>query len=310
MNLESASAHMLSAALRYAGAGIHVFPVTQAKTPYTDHGFLEATTDRAQIEQWWTKWPNAGIGTPDFDVVDIDSYKPESEPTWARIKPLIPDDTPCNKTCRGGLQYIFAPGTLRDGRIGPGVDNRYAGRNYIVLPPSEALGGRYETIVDLLLKRPRPAPEFPLVSGSNGGFGHLLKTMSAGEKVLSDRNKATWWRGVEILRTLPPDIALGPVVELVQEWVNGNCGGDLSEVNVKKQVRGAAKFVADERSGSSRAFPRRPRPWSWNGLRFRQSRCARSSGETSRFSRLTPSISLPAGRGWGRERCSRRSRRG
>ena len=85
--------HMLSQALLYAGAGISVFPVN-AKVPLTEHGFKDATTDRRQIEAWWTTHPKAGIGTPDFDAVDVDLYKPECAPTWEAIKPLIPERTP------------------------------------------------------------------------------------------------------------------------------------------------------------------------------------------------------------------------
>src|SRR5262249_48928594 len=122
--------NMKAVALLYAGAGINVFPVN-GKAPYTEHGFHDATTDRDHVEAFWGRWPEAGIGTPDFDAVDVDLYKPASKPTWERIKPLIPRGTPCNKTGGGGLQFIFEAGTLRDGKIGPGVDNRYAGRNYI-----------------------------------------------------------------------------------------------------------------------------------------------------------------------------------
>ena len=142
---------MASAALFYAGAGINVFPVNPKKEPYTENGFKKATTEREQVERWWKRWPRAGIATPDFDVVDVDLYKPECKPTWERIRSLIPEGTPHNRTGGGGLQFLFKAGTLRDGKIGPGVDNRYAGRNYIVLPPSpHASGSRYEVVVDVL----------------------------------------------------------------------------------------------------------------------------------------------------------------
>ena len=121
--------HMLSMALNYAGAGISVFPVN-GKAPLTEHGFLEATTDKKQIEEWWAKHPQPGIATPDFDAVDVDLYKPQCKATWERIRPLIPAGTPHNRTGGGGLQYLFQPGTLKDGKIGPGVDSRFSGRGY------------------------------------------------------------------------------------------------------------------------------------------------------------------------------------
>jgi hypothetical protein len=73
--------HMLSAALFYAGEGINVFPVNDRKEPLTPRGTAErlggfhyATTHRETVEKWWNRWPDAGIGCPDFDVVDVDLY--------------------------------------------------------------------------------------------------------------------------------------------------------------------------------------------------------------------------------------------
>lgn len=243
----SAQPHMPSAALFYGGGGIHIFPVNDRKEPLTSNGFHAATTDREKIERLWAQHPQAGIATPDFDVVDVDLYKPQAKETWKRIKPLIPANTPQNRTARGGLQFIFQAGTLRREKIGPGVDNRYAGSNYILLPPSTALGGRYEAIVSVMTQKPRPAPEFP-TSSSGGEFRQLLLKMDAGEEIEDDRNKSAWWRAVEILRTLPGGTELEPVRALVQSWVDANCTGNLAEVDVAKQVRGAAKFVADERA--------------------------------------------------------------
>jgi hypothetical protein len=245
----AAGPNMLAAALNYAGAGIGVFPVN-GKAPLTERGFHDASTDREQIEAWWSDWPTAGIATPDYDVVDVDLYKPECAATWTRIRPLIPAGTPHNKTGGGGLQFFFKAGTLTDGKIGPGVDSRYAGRNYVLLPPSpHPDGGRYEAVVDVLRKNPTAAPDFPRESGSSSEFGHLVKQMDNGEKITDGRNKAAWWRAVEILRTLPANTDLEPVRALIQSWVNTNCAGELDEVDVPKQVKGAAKFVAAERNG-------------------------------------------------------------
>jgi hypothetical protein len=233
--------NMLSMALFYGGAGIHVFPVN-GKEPLTAHGFRDASNERKQIEAWWATWPQAGIATADFDVVDVDLYKPEARETWLRIRPLIPVDTPHTKTGGGGLQFFFAAGTLRDGKIGVGIDNRYAGRNYVVLPPSlHPSGRRYEAVISPLVRPPRSAPVFPCENGGSE-FRHLLDQIDACEKITDGRNKAAWWQAVRLLQVMPTaDIVL--VEGLVQSWVNANCAGDLCQVDVRKQVRGAAKFV-------------------------------------------------------------------
>ncbi len=52
---------MLSA-LRLAGEGKPVFPLKPlGKTPLTEHGFKDATTDQEQIQAWWKEWPDANI---------------------------------------------------------------------------------------------------------------------------------------------------------------------------------------------------------------------------------------------------------
>ena len=96
--------HMPSHALWYAGGGVDVFPVNDRKAPLTPAGtpekpggFHYATTDREQVERWWKQWPDAGIGTPVYDALDVDLYKPECAPTWKRIRPLIPKGTPQNR---------------------------------------------------------------------------------------------------------------------------------------------------------------------------------------------------------------------
>src|SRR4051812_22536886 len=46
------------------------------KHPRTAHGHKEATTDAAQIKEWWGRWDDANIGVATgfaFDVLDLDN---------------------------------------------------------------------------------------------------------------------------------------------------------------------------------------------------------------------------------------------
>ena len=65
-----------------------VFPCKVAdKTPYTTHGFLDATTDPTRIRCWWSHWPDALIGVPTgikFVVVDVDLQHSEAQHWYAR----------------------------------------------------------------------------------------------------------------------------------------------------------------------------------------------------------------------------------
>ena len=75
---------VLTAALDYASAGIPVFPCRlraegdkKAKSPYTQHGFLDASCQTEQIKRWWANYPDAIIGMPTgkvsgLVVMDID----------------------------------------------------------------------------------------------------------------------------------------------------------------------------------------------------------------------------------------------
>ena len=63
------------AAINFAELGYDVFPCAPgSKVPLTSRGYLEATTDTAKIDQWWSQRPNANIGiaTNGLIVIDVD----------------------------------------------------------------------------------------------------------------------------------------------------------------------------------------------------------------------------------------------
>ena len=225
-------------------------------------GFHYATTEREQVEQWWTQWPNAGIGTPDFDAVDVDLYKPECAPTWKRIRPLIPEGTPQNRTARGGLQFIFAAGNARRQRqrSAPASTTLRLAATTSSCRPRHALGrplrgGRQRPRRRSRSLRPTSAARTRAATSSSS-----RRRWTRARRSPTERNKAAWWRAVEILRTLPAGTDLEPVRALVQSWVNANCTGNLAEVDVAKQVRGAARTVARERENGTRTGPSRRAP--------------------------------------------------
>ena len=77
------------AALKYAEAGIAVFPLIEKdKKPLTANGFKDATTDREKIEEWWSVHPNANVGIATGDMsggivaidMDVDKDKDKDNP--------------------------------------------------------------------------------------------------------------------------------------------------------------------------------------------------------------------------------------
>ena len=144
---------LADAAAAYAYDGWAVFPCKpRGKTPATEHGVLDATSDLAAVETWWRDQPNANIGLATGQasgIVAVDLDGPEGLATWQMlIAEHHAHETLVSRTGSGGYHIIYAipPGaairnTAR--RLGPGVDTRGDG-GYIIAPPSvHPTGGLY-----------------------------------------------------------------------------------------------------------------------------------------------------------------------
>jgi hypothetical protein len=130
--------------LKYAeDYGWEIFPLRpRTKEPFAGIGVYQATSDLAQIRQWWTRWPQANValhcGGSGILAIDLDLYKD----TFNGGGVLTPDDeqTVTNLTGNGGTHLLYK---LEDGErygnakgnLPSGIDIRGWG-GYIVLPPS------------------------------------------------------------------------------------------------------------------------------------------------------------------------------
>jgi hypothetical protein len=134
----------LDAALGYAARGIPVYPVhwphptsdgaslacscprgrscdRPAKHPLVRHGVNDATTDPAQLERWWRRWPQANLGLATgivFDALDVDGPQGMAAlrqhlPTAGRRHP-----GPLVATGGGGWHYWYAPRPCFSDRFG------------------------------------------------------------------------------------------------------------------------------------------------------------------------------------------------
>lgn len=148
------------AALAYAAAGLPVFPLApRSKAPLLSkedndgRGFHDATTDSAQIRQWWNETPNANIGIhppAGVLVVDIDPRAggdAELRRLLRRFGPLPATWT--TRTGSGGWHLWFTTpdrGDLR-GKLAPGLDLKTHSKGYLVAPPSvHPNGQRYHWV--------------------------------------------------------------------------------------------------------------------------------------------------------------------
>ena len=156
------------AAQWYAARGWPVFPLRpHTKEPFSGLGGYSATTDLAQVAQWWQHWPMANVGLHVGEAalvaLDFDQYKDN----FGGAGFLTADDeqTVTNLTGNGGTHLLFAlpPGVTYSnatGNLPPGIDVRGHG-GYIVLPPSiHPNGNRYHWELGFAPHEiaPRPLP--------------------------------------------------------------------------------------------------------------------------------------------------------
>jgi hypothetical protein len=129
-----------------------VFPCESGgKRPATEHGFLDATTDHRQIQQWWRAEPRSNLaiatGAPGPDVVDVDKHKDGNGfRAWNKLKQAGLTGTPMAvvRTPSGGFHAYYTGSEQRNGHL-PGVyvDFRSQG-GYVVASPSRIAGRDYE----------------------------------------------------------------------------------------------------------------------------------------------------------------------
>jgi hypothetical protein len=148
---EGVVSELSGAAVRYAAAGLPVFPC-QDKRPLVRHGLHDATTDRRMILRYWRRWPNAAIAVVTgwvsrLVVLDVDGREGADALRELELSCAPLPRTASVVTPRGGQHFYFRhPGgeiPNSAGQIGPGLDVRGDG-GYVIAPPSSIGGRRYE----------------------------------------------------------------------------------------------------------------------------------------------------------------------
>lgn len=133
----------LEAALFYENMGFSVIPIIpgQKKPMIKWEQYQTKRADKAQVEQWWRKWPNANIGIvtgeiSDLFVVDIDTEEGQANLLEYGFDSIV---NPTVKTPRDGQHIYFRYPKGHDITIGAGVikgtDFR-GNRGYVLAPPS------------------------------------------------------------------------------------------------------------------------------------------------------------------------------
>src|SRR5205823_10615072 len=114
------------------------------KFPLSGHGHLDATTDRAILEQWWARWPGgipaittgeaSGVVALDIDIRQAGSGFDSLNELGVVLHP----EGPTTHTPQGGCAVLFRwPGYFVktcSGELGPHLDVRGDGGSLIVPP--------------------------------------------------------------------------------------------------------------------------------------------------------------------------------
>lgn len=168
---------LLDHALQYAARGWRVFPVhttvsgvcscgracgkDASKHPRIKAWQVNATTDRAQIEKWWSRWPQSNIGiatggglvVTDLDgPAEIETFRRLAEPQGGLPETLVA------QTARGFHVYLAGDwNTTRKVPDSKGLLVRGTG-GFVIAPPSwHASGIRYSWAKDLAIA---PMPDW------------------------------------------------------------------------------------------------------------------------------------------------------
>jgi hypothetical protein len=144
---------VLSQALAWAERGWPVFPcLGNLKVPLTRHGYRDASTDPAQITEWFARHPHRNLaiatGAPGPDVLDIDYRGPAENgfPALARLRDagLLDGASARVRTPSGGLHLYFAGTTQRTSHLPAEHIDFLAAGGYVLTPPSQAGGKPYQ----------------------------------------------------------------------------------------------------------------------------------------------------------------------
>jgi hypothetical protein len=196
---------MLEQALALTARGWAVFPCIECgpevkwKSPYTEHGHLDASTDPRQIRAWWARWPAAMIGAPVPPTLLVLDLDPRNGGQLDDLPPLPATLTAWSGRGDGGRHFYFLrpPGAFTSTRLPRGWDLN----GYCILPPSlhPATGRPYTwdehgpaplppVVRELLRPAPVAARTCPQGSGDGRWLGEFVARQPHG-----NINDALYW---------------------------------------------------------------------------------------------------------------------
>jgi hypothetical protein len=263
----------------YGRAGWPVFLLTPGgKEPLISRsrggqGFKDATTDLAQIEAWWTKYPNANIGTPTglvIDVLDVDVRTKGNGYGWLerlRLAGLVTGAIAEARTRNDGRHLVYpVSGSGCRSFKGKWLDIKARG-GYVVLPPSKVAAdegiegpGEYSWLEFDQQKTQRTPLDVEAISRflqPPARFNHqkTQKTSDPSKRAagvvafvraakLGERNNSLYWAAMKLAED---DLLDRYENDLIRAVVNHGAGDDgFSEYAAKSTIGSARRWVRSQ----------------------------------------------------------------
>ena len=202
---------MLDHALALASIGFPVFPCREsgdrAKSPYTEHGSLEATRGEHIIREWWEEHPNALIGgriPRTMLVIDVDPRNGGSREMLTELMGTLPRTLSVLSGRGDGGEHLYFERPARQrftsSRLPKGIDLIVNG--YCIMPPSlhPATGKPYTWVNSNIAAANLPSSAVQLltpaerrarVPGEKGNVVGLATTVANADE--GSRNELLFW---------------------------------------------------------------------------------------------------------------------
>lgn len=243
--------------------GVPVFPCApEGKQPITRHGFHDATTDPAQVEAWWRRFPAANIGMPTgrasgVSVVDVDVHGANGYEAIRRARQagLVSGWEAMVRSPTGGLHiyYPAADGEQPSWQAGnAGVDFR-GDRGYIIIPPSRrpidgetvlyrptSFAPAEERALDAQRLREfltPPRPRRPVAPNRDGAAPDASRMASWLGTQSTDRNVKLFWAACRLAEGNVPETEALDAFESAEQ-------PDFGEREITRTVQSAYRTIA------------------------------------------------------------------
>jgi bifunctional DNA primase/polymerase-like protein len=238
----------ISQALKLADRGLAVFPCGPDKRPLTKRGFKDASTDPAQLKEWWHEHPNALIGVPTgakFVVIDSDLQHPEAQGWY--FDNAVRLITRKHSTKSGGRHLLFKPDDrvgCSAGKIHPHIDTRGKG-GYVIWWPAEGLEVLHanvlaevpELIVERLHKESEAIPRAPIRLRRDNDLLPLVRVILNARQ--GERNTATFWAACRLAEHVHiGQLSDGDMVSIIVEAAGRN---GLPVIEAKRIAKSALR---------------------------------------------------------------------